>query len=42
MVPKELIEIYKNKFANWGIETKRIFFIPRNKAIGFLVIEVKK
>ena len=40
--PDILEEIYENKFKNWGVKVNRIFFIPRDPAIGFLVIEVEK
>lgn len=35
---EELINIYQNKFSNWGVKTKKIFFIPRNEEVGFLVM----
>ena len=40
--PEELEEIYKNKFTDWGIKTKKIFYIPRNSFVGFLIIVVEK
>jgi hypothetical protein len=40
--PEKLIEVYKNKFKNWGLSVNHSFFIPRNKIVGFLIIECNR